>query len=270
MHDYHVHTRLCNHAHGSMNAFVRYAVEHGFEEICFLDHLTITDSPRPMTMEVAEVPLYFQAVQRLKRNFSDRIAVKTGLEIEFHPQYTALFKQIVDDFAFDVIGSSIHQIDGIDIVSGAGGPDTAVPDAAIVQRRYLDYLEMMLAHDYFDIICHLDLPKKFGEVLSPYFEDRLAGILSDATARNLAVEVNTSGFDHPAAETYPAARILTRLKDTGIAVTIGSDAHRPEEIGRHFDRALETIRTAGFSHLAVFEGRRRSAVPIAAPPVSPR
>ncbi len=262
MFDYHLHTRLCNHAEGSMAAFIRQALYRGFEEICFLDHLTITGSPRPMTMDVAEVPLYFQTVQRLKRSYSDRIAVKAGLEIEFNPRYTELFKQIVDDFAFDVIGSSIHQLDGIDIVSGTNDRDDAFPVPETLQRRYLDYLEMMLTNDYFDIICHLDLLKKFGDGSRPYFEDRLADILSRATARNLTVEVNTSGFDHPAAEAYPSRQILTMLKNTGIAVTIGSDAHRPEEIGRHFDRGFEMIQAAGYHHLAVFTGRRRSEVPV--------
>jgi histidinol-phosphatase (PHP family) len=268
MYDYHVHTRLCNHVEGSMTAFIRHAVERGFEEICFLDHLTISDSPRPMTMAVDEVPLYFQAVQRLKRTYSDQIAIKAGLEIEFNPQHTGLFAQLVDDFAFDVIGSSIHQLDGIDIVSGPVSPDTANAKWADLAQRYLDCLEMMLAYDYFDIICHLDLPKKYGQNCSPHFDDRLAGILSRDTTRRLAVEVNTSGFDHPAAEAYPSPAILTALNDAGICVTIGSDAHRPEEIGRHFGRAFESIRAAGFNHLAVYEGRRRGEVPIPAFPDS--
>ena len=263
MYDYHVHTRLCNHAEGSMTAFIEHAVALGFEQICFLDHLTITDSPRPMTMEVAEVPLYFQAVQRLKRIYGDRISVKAGLEIEYNPQYTDLFTQIVDDFAFDVVGSSIHQLDGIDIVSRPLDREAPGLDPAFIQNRYIEYLQMMLSDDYFDIICHLDLLKKFGKDLNSSFEDRLADTLSQAATRNLTVEVNTSGFDHPAAEAYPSPALLTRLRQTGITITIGSDAHRPEEIGRHFDRALNYIQSAGFSHLSVFNGRRQSQVPIA-------
>ena len=263
MYDYHVHTRLCNHADGSMKAFVQQAIDIGFEEICFLDHLTITDSARPMTMDVAEVPLYFQSIQVLKRRFSDQISIKAGLEIEFHPKYTGLFQQIVDDFAFDVIGSSIHQLDGIDIVSGSPTRGAAFADPNALQRRYLDYLEMMLAFDYFDILCHLDLPKKFGTNSSSYFNDRLAAILADNAERQLTVEVNTSGLDHPAAEAYPSAHILNMLKDAGIMLTVGSDAHRPAEIGRHFDLALRNMQTAGFTHLAVFQGRHRRKIPIA-------
>ncbi len=251
-----------------MKSFIRHAVAHGFKEICFLDHLTITDSPRPMTMEVAEVPLYFQAIQRLKRSYSDRIAIKAGLEIEFHPRHTGLFRQIVDDFAFDVIGSSIHQVDGIDIVSGSNASSELFPDPETLQSRYLETLEMMVTHDYFDIICHLDLPKKFGDRLRPHFTDRLTDILFQATQQNLAVEVNTSGFDHPAAEAYPSPHVLTTIKEVGMAVTIGSDAHRPEEIGRHFERAFNMLHSAGMRTLAVFTGRRRKEVPIPSMPLS--
>ena len=219
-------------------------------------------------MEVAEVPLYFQAVQRLKRRYSDRISIKAGLEIEFHPRHTGLFKQIVDDFAFDVIGSSIHQIDGIDIVSGRSASSNSFPDPEALQSRYLETLELMVTHDYFDIICHLDLPKKFGDRLRPHFTDRLADILYQAAERNLAVEVNTSGFDHPTAEAYPAPHVLTAVKEVGMAVTIGSDAHRPEEIGRHFERAFNMLQAARMRTLAVFTGRRRSEAPIPSVPLS--
>lgn len=253
-----------------MTAFIRHALALGFKEICFLDHLTITDSPNPMSMAVTEVPLYFQAVQHLKRNYSDRIAVKAGLEIEFNPQHTGLFIQIVNDFAFDVVGSSIHQLDGIDIVSAKRGHEAASPESEFIQRRYIETLERMLSYNYFDIICHLDLLKKFGENLHPQLEDRLTETLLKATDRNLAVEVNTSGYDHPASEPYPSPDILTRLCKAGVAITIGSDAHRPEEIGRHFGRALNMIQTAGFRHLSVFTGRRRRQVTIPPVPGSPQ
>ena len=121
---------------------------------------------------------------------------------------------------------------------------------------------MMLGYEYFDIICHLDLPKKFGGNLSPSFDDRLADLLSKTAGRNLAIEVNTSGYDHAAAEAYPSPHILATLNQTGIAVTIGSDAHRPEEIGRHFGRATEMLQSAGIGHLTVFTARRPSQVPI--------
>ncbi|UQT43545.1 hypothetical protein M5E88_12830 [Akkermansia muciniphila] len=42
--------------------------------------------------------------------------------------------------------------------------------------------------------------------------------------------------------------------EAGIPLTISSDAHRPEDVGRDFKRAGELARQAGFRHLASFQG----------------
>ncbi len=41
--DYHIHTKLCNHARGVMGAYVKRAIEKGLTEVCFLDHLTLSE-----------------------------------------------------------------------------------------------------------------------------------------------------------------------------------------------------------------------------------
>src|SRR3989339_1028505 len=48
-------------------------------------------------------------------------------------------------------------------------------------------------------------------------------------------EVNTSGFSHRG-EQYPARGILEEAIALGVPLVAGSDAHRPSEVGRHFER----------------------------------
>ena len=106
----------CREAEGSMTAFVQHAVDNGFAEICFLDHLTITEAARPMTMAVEEVPIYFQAVQHLKRTFADRIAVKAGLEIEFDPRHAGLFTTAADLARFARCMLNDGELEGVRIM----------------------------------------------------------------------------------------------------------------------------------------------------------
>ena len=61
--DYHVHTSLCNHAEGVMEAYIQKAVDIGLKEICFLDHLIISEPANRLSMTPDEVPFYFQAIQ---------------------------------------------------------------------------------------------------------------------------------------------------------------------------------------------------------------
>ena len=96
--DYHVHTPLCNHAEGPMEAYVQKAFDIGLKEICFLDHLIIRESHQKsgqnLSMTPGEIPLYFQAVQNLKQTYKGFIKVKAGLEIDFNPSYVNLFTAV--------------------------------------------------------------------------------------------------------------------------------------------------------------------------------
>ena len=67
--DYHVHTMLCNHATGTMEAYVRAAVAKGLQTICFLDHLTLQEGGRHNAMHPREVPMYVNAARRLARQY---------------------------------------------------------------------------------------------------------------------------------------------------------------------------------------------------------
>jgi histidinol-phosphatase (PHP family) len=47
------------------------------------------------------------------------------------------------------------------------------------------------------------------------------------------------------------------LHERGVPVTLGSDAHAPERVGRDFPRALRELYGAGYRTLTVFDGRER-------------
>jgi histidinol-phosphatase (PHP family) len=76
------------------------------------------------------------------------------------------------------------------------------------------------------------------------------------------VEVNTSGYNHPIQKPYPSLDIIRRCYEKGISITLGSDAHKPADVGQHYERALPMILSAGYRHLATFTKRKRSEIPI--------
>ena len=50
--------------------------------------------------------------------------------------------------------------------------------------------------------------------------------------------------------------------EMNIPLTISSDAHKPEDVGRDFERAAELARQAGFTHLASFQEGRMELYPL--------
>jgi len=260
--DYHLHTLFCNHATGGMERYIQKAINLGLQEICFLDHLTIQKAEPMLSMAPEEVPYYFQAVKVLKQKYRKDISIKTGLEVDFNPTYMDLFQDIIGTFAFDVIASSLHFIDGLDIVSHRSTWRHGEKDVDGVFELYFDHLKKMLDYRYFDVICHIDLIKKFGQKPSRSFEKEFDEILSIIKDKNLALEVNTSGYDHPAGDIYPSLEILKKCHEQEIRITLGSDAHHPANVGKHFERVVPTLVSIGYKKLATFTRRKCCDVPI--------
>ena len=67
------------------------------------------------------------------------------------------------------------------------------------------------------------------------------------------MEINTAGLHKPVREAYPSPEILRRLREAGVPITFGSDAHRPEEVGRDFAHAAALARAAGYDAFAALE-----------------
>ena len=260
--DYHLHTLFCNHATGGMEGYVQNAIDLGLREICFLDHLTIQKADPGLSMTPLEVPYYFQAVQVLKQKYRNQISVKAGLEVDFNPAFIDIFQDIVGTFAFDVIAASLHFPGGLDIVSHRSAWRHGEKDVDEVYELYFDHLKKMLDYRYFDVICHIDLIKKFGQTPSRSFEKEFDEILSIIKDKDITVEVNTSGYDHPVADIYPSLEILKKCHELGIRITLGSDAHHPVQVGRYFEQVLPILLSTGYKKLTTFTSRKCGEIQI--------
>ncbi|TML90239.1 MAG: histidinol phosphatase, partial [Actinobacteria bacterium] len=79
---------------------------------------------------------------------------------------------------------------------------------------------------------------------------------------DVAVEVSTAGLHKPVRELYPHPEFLAACHARDIPVTLASDAHSPDLVGRDFDRALELLGSVGYDTVTVFERRRGRQVPL--------
>jgi histidinol-phosphatase (PHP family) len=70
------------------------------------------------------------------------------------------------------------------------------------------------------------------------------------------IEVNTGGFRSGLNQPNPCIDIIKRYNELGgEIITIGSDAHSPEEIAYNFDKACEILKSCGFRYYCVFQSR---------------
>lgn len=262
--DYHVHTSLCNHAEGGMDACVRRAADLGLSEIAFLDHLTLRESGHDNSMSETEVGLYHGAVMRLKRRYAGRIIVRAGLEVDHDPANRDRAVRIANRFSFDLITASVHFSDKYNFVSRRAARNHVGVTDDDWAAAYLDCLSDMLDEPFFDVAGHLDVFKKFGRPVSPWMLERLRGLVRRMAGAGIVMELNTGGFDHQTGETYPGRAVLEMAAAEGLGVTLGSDAHSPGEVGRHFGAAVRLLRETGHRNIVLFRGRKKRPIPLPA------
>lgn len=261
--DYHIHTYLCGHARGTIEELVESAVRKGLREVGIADHLPLTYvDDRSLSMGPDDLPRYVEEVLRLKDKYEGRISVKLGIEADYHPPTLDDISKMLEAHPFDYVIGSVHVL-GEWIFDD---PRTSHRfDGLDLDAFYVEYLaaETAMAHTgLYDIVGHADLAKKFDKRasidLSPHYQALLAGV-RDA---GMCYEVNTAGLRWPAGEIYPEPAFVRIAAEIGVPVTLGSDAHCPEDVGRDFDLALELIRGAGYRELATFDKRRMALAPI--------
>ncbi len=267
--DYHVHTSFCNHANGSMEQYIRQAIQMGLREICFLDHLSLHEKGKRLSMTPEEVPFYFHAARGLAHKYRHDIQVKVGLEIDIIPAHLDQIRNIIAPFAFDLIAGSVHFIQDINIVSTKeSDPRRDQSDIGYLCESYLKNLEAVIDSDMVDMVCHLDVVKKFGRRPPPHFNKKFDEILSKIRYKNMTVELNTSGHNHAASEFYPAAPLLVKCFQKGIPMTLGSDAHTPTQVGQHYADALNLLKKIGYQTICAFYRRNRYQIPLNSQPQS--
>lgn len=259
--DYHLHTHLCGHASGKLDEYVREGEKAGLAEIGFADHFPLEvmefKPAMPVTMKSRELPRYVEEVQQATQNAS--LPVKLGAEVDYLPGKTEKALEIIGQHPFDYIIGSVHFIGEWDCTHPFYRQEFERRSLEQVYQSYFELIRGTCRSGMFDIIGHADAVKKFGYRITP----EQARPLYRETARVLAetgvcLEVNTAGLDAPAGEIYPERDLLRECIREGVEITVGSDAHDPGEVARHFDRAREILLEEGVSRLAVFNGRRRS------------
>jgi len=246
-----------------MEQYVRRAIDIGLDEICFLDHLTLHEKGRSKSMSPGELPFYFHAARHLAANYKRCIQVKVGLEVDIIPEYIDQIKKIITPFAFDVIAGSVHFIEDVNIVSTKGiDPRRELLGIDYICKKYLENLDVMLDSGMLDMICHLDVVKKFGHRPPAHFDEKFDEILTKISYKKIIVELNTSGYNHAASEFYPAAPLLKKCHEKEIHITLGSDAHRPDSVGQHYDKAIDLLMSTGYSKVSAFTRRNRYEIPL--------
>ena len=89
------------------------------------------------------------------------------------------------------------------------------------------------------------------------YEKQIERLFSLIIEKNIALEINTSGLRQSIGETLPGEDLLRKYYDMGgRLITMGSDAHKPEDIGKGIAEGIALAKKIGFTAVSVYKKRK--------------
>lgn len=260
--DYHVHLRApdesLDHSVAGIARFVEEAEARGVEEIGLVEHVYYFEETRSLWSDAYHlercrhsIEPYVEAVVEAKRQ---GMPVKLGLEVDYVQGREEETRELLEPYPWDYLLGSIHFLDGY----GIDGPPTLVGAVGVEEawRRYYDALGAAARSGLVDVLAHPDLVRMHGPEIEWAWKDVAASL------EGVCIEISTSGLYKPHEKLYPVAPFLEAARDAGSTVTLASDAHVPQNLGRDLDRAIEHATAAGYETVTVFDARRARQEPL--------
>lgn len=265
--DYHMHLRDRSggepdrHYNAArVEEYVDQARAAGVDEIGFTEHVyrfrqtaALWEIEWMRERSADDLDRYVGAVEEAKRK---GLPVKLGLEVDYFPGIEVELFQLLAQYDWDYLLGSVHFVDGFAVDQEPGLVHKLPVGEA--WRRYFVWLRNAARSGLFDVLSHPDLVKFFGVRPDPEQLHYLHVETADAIeAAGVCVEISAAGLHKPVKEIYPDRELLSACHERGVPITLASDAHSPEDVGRDVDRAVEHAREAGYETVTVFEGRER-------------
>ncbi|MGI6705130.1 MAG: histidinol-phosphatase HisJ family protein [Clostridia bacterium] len=264
--DYHLHSNRSVDGKDSVREMCDMAVRKGLKEIAFTEDFEPTKEDEEHL--IYDPVLSWKEICQVRQEYRGRLKIRLGLELG-HPQhFPRVSEKRTKAVPFDYILGSAHKFkDGRDVKE----LDYEEWPLEKIVTAYLKELKSLPDWGLFDCVGHLDLFKRYSY---PVYRrrislldrrDLLEIVLRQVIDSGKGLEVNTSGLRCECRESFPGEDVLSLYRRMGgEIITVGSDAHRAEEVGSGIREAIELIRRVGFRYITVFENRKPSWISLEA------
>lgn len=257
MFDCHVHTDFSTDCSMNIEDAIKASNDNNIG-IIITEHLDLNYMiPGEFTFNVDE---YFKKYSSYRNE-----KLLLGIEMGMRPDCIEENRGISKKYNFDFVLGSVHVVESNGSYYDIYGNDFY--EGRNKKEVYEDYLKYMLQcvreHDYIDSLAHIDYicryaPYNDNNIYYDEYNELIDEILKELILREKAIEINTRRFeDKEAVEILK--KIYKRFNDLGgEMITLGSDSHRPENVGKHIHLAKKFADECGLK--AVYFKERKPIV----------
>ncbi len=233
--DFHAHS---NYSDGRfLSRMVRAAQEAGLEAFGFTDHCSVSSRE---AMQHARASMGFNldityerrrdSIERLRREVSG-IEIYDAVEMDYDPRDESEISDFLTEAAFDYALGSVHSVDGLNVQYPSDFEEMSSNELDRFVDRYFENLVSLIESELFDVAAHPDLiertPVLRGRATETHYR-RAARAFADSRT---VPEINAGRALREEGIVHPSSPFLDILREHGTRVTIGTDAHHPDEVG---------------------------------------
>jgi len=235
--DFHLHSSYSDGAF--LPAMVDAADAAGLEGVGLADHCVVTEREAARDERARYGFTLDQTYERRRRAIEQAreradVEIYDAVEMNYEPRDEERIGEFLADAEFEYSLGSVHAVDGRSIQSASAFAGLSEAERDRVVDRYYENLVALVESELFDVAAHLDLTERTPPLRGRATEDhyrRAAEALADSRT---VPEINAGRALRDAGIVHPSEPFLDALRERGVGVTVGTDAHRPGEIG---DRA---------------------------------
>lgn len=266
--DLHSHSNCSPDGSHSVADMYERACELGLKVYAITDHCECNFWESAPSDNVTDARMYGAGEYSKKSineqtKFKDKYDAKTkiliGMELGQCMQNIEKAEEIANDNRLDFIIGSLHMVKGHDDFYYLDYNKMSADETDKLLTAYFDEIESMCRWGKFDVLGHLTYPLryitgKYGiNIDMSRYEEAIRCIFKTLISNGKGIEINTSGLRQECGFSFPTIEYVKMFKELGgEIITIGSDSHCTQDIGKGIKEGIEIAKQAGFERIAYF------------------
>lgn len=268
--DMHTHSHCSFDAKHSVDEMCRAAIQRGLYALAVTDHCEAPFIRFGADCEFGcfdeQIPQSFADATAAREKYAGTLKVLRGMELGEPMHDAAQTARALAYGDFDFILASVHNLKNMQDFYYMNYSGVAI-DRLLAQ--YFDELTETAAFPHFDSLSHLTYPLRYIVAGTGQFPDltkhaeRIDTIFKILIKNQKALEINVSGLFKELQCTLPDEALVRRFRELGgTYITIGTDAHSADMVGKGIEQGMEVARRAGFTHYAIYEQHQPVLLPL--------
>jgi histidinol-phosphatase (PHP family) len=243
-----LHSHVCP---SSARQMVQAAQQKGLRVFGLSEHVFQMQEARPVLthLRLEGRPLTFATYIEEVRTAASQseVEVRLGLEVDFIPGKNELIQSSIQGYNWDYLIGSVHEIDGVQFEFKH---KWTREEGEALWQHYFELLRGVVTSSHFSLVSHPVRMRVKNSHLPPTFDNELERLAAEATQHDVALEIN--GYDvlhYP----YLVHQLAKACALHRTPISVGSDAHLPNEIAQAHRQTEDILRESGITKIRTWK-----------------